>query len=197
MWILSRPLLCCLALGLAAGCATLQEIASLRSVNFELDRVAGLRLAGVEVSRIRSASELNLGDAARIAAAVASRELPLAFDLHLRAENPAGNRVTARLVQMRWTLYLEGVETISGLIDREYAFPPGQPIDLPIEIALDLVDFYERSGPDLIDLALNLAGEGGEPKQLTLRAVPTIETALGPIAYPRPITIVSRAIGQQ
>lgn len=180
----------------SAGCATLQQIAALRSVDFQLDRVANVRLAGVDISAVRSSSDLSLPDAARVGAAVAQRDLPLAFRLHLRAENPAENSVTARLVRMQWTLFLEDAETVSGQIDREYELAPGRATDIPLEIELDLFDFYERSGPDLIDLALNLAGAGGAPKQVSVRAVPTITTALGPITYPQPITIVSRTVGR-
>jgi len=178
------------------GCATLQQIAALRSVDFQLDRVANIRLADVNISRIHSYSDLGLADATRVGAAVARRDLPLAFRLHLLAENPPENSVTARLVQMQWTLFLEDTETVSGEIEQEYELPPGHPTDIPVDVELDLFDFFERSGPDLIDLALNLAGAGGAPKQVSVRAVPTINTALGPITYPQPITIVTRTVGR-
>ena len=179
-----------------SGCATLQQIAALRSVEFQLDRVADVRLAGVNVSGIRSYSDLGLSDATRVGSAVARGELPLAFRLHVLAENPAEQAVTARLVRMQWTLFLEDTETVSGEIEQEYELPPGRPTDIPVDIELDLFDFFERSGPDLVELALNLAGAGGAPKQITVRAVPTINTVLGPISYPGPITIVSRTVGR-
>jgi hypothetical protein len=178
-----------------AGCATLQQIAALRSVDFQIDRVADVSLAGVNISGIRSYSDLGLSDAARVGSGVARGELPLAFRLHLLAENPAENSVTARLVRMRWTLFLEDTETVSGEIEQEYELPPGRPTDIPVQVELDLFDFFERSGPDLVDLALNLAGAGGAPKQVSVRASPTINTALGPITYPQPITIVSATMG--
>lgn len=153
-------------------------------------------MAGVDLSHVRTYSDLSLSDGARVAAALAAQELPLSFRLHLLAENPAGNSVTARLVRLQWTLFLENTETISGQIEREYALPPGQPTDIPLDISLDLFDFYERSGEDLVELALNLAGAGGTPKQVAIRAVPTINTALGPITYPQPITIVAASVGR-
>jgi hypothetical protein len=47
-----------------------------------------------------------------------------------------------------------------------------------------------------VNLALSLSGRGGAPTEVTLRATPTIETALGPIRYPRPITIVTATTGR-
>jgi len=183
--------------GATVSCATLQQIAALRSVDFQLDRVADARVAGIDVSRVSSYSDLSLFDAARVGAAIARRELPLAFRLHVRAENPADNPVTARLVRMQWTLFLEDTETISGLIDQEFELPPGRPMNIPVDVSLDLFDFFERSGPDLFNLALNLMGVGAEPSKVALRAVPTVNTALGPISYPQPITIVDRTVGER
>jgi hypothetical protein len=194
--MLSRCCVLILAAAAVAGCTTIREISALRSVAFRLDHVAELRIAGIDVSRVQKSSELSLVDAARVATAVARQELPLSFRLHVVARNPESNAVTARLVRMRWTLFLEDTETISGQLEREYALLPGQATDIPIDVSLDLLDFYERSGQDLIELALNLAGAGGEPKRVAIRAVPTIDTPLGAISYPRPITIVAGSVGR-
>jgi hypothetical protein len=185
-----------LGAALPAGCATLQQITALRQVDFAIDRVSEVRLAGIDLTGRRSYGDLSLSEGAALVAALSRREVPLAFTLHLRAENPADNRVAARLIRMRWTMLLEDHETVSGTVEREYVFPPGEPQDLPIAVELNLAEFFERNARDLFELALNLAGQGGAPKNVTLRAVPTIQTALGPMQYPQPITIVSREIGR-
>jgi hypothetical protein len=185
-----------LAVGLAAaGCATLQQIAALRQVDFAIDHVANTRLAGVSLDRIRDPQALGALDVARIAAALAAGRMPLAIEVHLSGLNPAENNVAARLVQLDWTLLLDERETITGVLDREFVFQPGVPTDVPIEIQLDLADFFAHNAQDMIDLALAVAGAGGEPKRIALLATPTIQTALGPIRYPQPIRIVSRTVG--
>ncbi len=181
---------------ITTGCATLQQITALRQVHFTIDRVSEVRLAGIDLRSRQSYRDLSVAQAATLANALARRDLPLAFNLHLRAENPDGNPVSARLIRLRWTLLLEDRETVSGAVEREYVFPPGEPQHVPIAIALNLSEFFERNARDLVELALNLSGQGGSPKKITLRAVPTIETALGPIQYPRPITIVSSEVGR-
>ena len=180
----------------AAGCATLQQIAALRNVDFSVDRLTDVRLAGIDLARVRSYSDLGMVDAGRLALAVSEGTLPLEFQLHLTAENPADNSVDARLVRMDWTLLLQGRETLSGVFANEMLLPRGQPTNVPIMIGLDLLDFFQGSARDLVNLALSLSGTGGAPTDVTLRATPTIETALGPIRYPRPITIVSRSVGE-
>jgi len=179
-----------------SGCATLQQLVALRDVDFDIDRVSDVRLAGVDLTNVRSYRDLGVADVGRLTLAVSRGEMPMDFRLHLTATNPADNSADARLVRMDWTLLLQQRETISGVFADETLLRRGQPTDVPIAMSLDLVDFFEGSAQDLVELALSLAGQGGAPKEVTLRATPSVDTSLGPISYPRPITIVSREIGE-
>lgn len=187
-----------LVLGIAlslSACTTIRGVAALGRVDFSLDRVGDLRLAGVPLDRIRSYQDLSVGEIAQLGVAVARNDVPLDFLLHVRAENPADNTVTAQLMRLDWTLLLQNRETISGSVDTTYALPPGVPQDVPVAMHVDLTEFFGGSAKDLVELALNLAGQGGEPKEITLRGTPTIDTPLGPIRYPEPLTIASRRVG--
>jgi hypothetical protein len=177
------------------SCATLQQMAALRNVEFSLDRVTNLRLAGIDLGRITSFDDLGLADAGRLALAVSQKRLPLDLDVHLLAENPSGNTTDARLIRMDWTLLLQDRETLAGVFDGNVVLPPGQPTDVPIQISMNLVDFFEGSVQDLVELALSFTGQGGAPKNIAVRATPVIDTPLGPMRYPSPITIVSREVG--
>jgi hypothetical protein len=191
----------CLAVGVfllstTVGCATLQQLTALRNVDFALDRVSDLRLSGIDLGGIRSFDDLSVVDAGRLVLALSQNELPMDFRLHLLAENPAENTTEARLVRMDWTLLLQDRETLSGVLENEILLPPGEPTDVPLTISLNLMEFFEGSAQDLFELALSIADQGGTPKQIALRATPTIQTPLGPMQYPRPITILSREVGQ-
>jgi hypothetical protein len=178
-----------------AACATMRGLLALRQVDFEVDRVATVRLAGVALDRVRSVDDVSLQDAARVAVAVARRQVPLSFDVHLLGRNPAENQTTARLVRLRWTLDLNGRPTVSGTLDTVYTFPPGETTDVRVPVALDLWQFFQGSAADALELAQGLAGLGSRRTEVALRAVPTIETPLGPIQYPGEITIVRRTVG--
>jgi hypothetical protein len=171
-------------------------MAALSNVDFSLDRVSDLRLAGIDLGRIDSFDDLGFADATRLALAVSEQNLPLDFRLHLLAENPPENTTDARLIQMDWTLLLQERETLSGVFEGNVLLPPGEPTDVPISVRLNLVDFFEGSAQDLLELALSLSGQGGAPKEVALRATPVVDTPLGPMRYPQPITIVSREVGQ-
>jgi hypothetical protein len=174
------------------GCATLREVAALRQVEFSIDRVADVRLAGVDLTGVGSYDDLGAARVARVGAAVLQKRLPLQFDLHLRALNPAHNAVSARLVGMEWTLLLQDQETIRGSVDGMIMLPPGEPQDIPIAMRVDLLEFFASSTRDLVNLALAATGRNATRTSLALRAVPSIETPLGPLRYPEPITILRR-----
>lgn len=176
-------------------CAALQELQALSKVDFSIDRVAQATLAGVLIDDIRSYDDLNPLDILKVANAIRTRELPMAFTLHLTGENPASNNTQARMVQLDWTLFLNDRETISGIFNDDVVLPPGSPVDIPISMRLDLISFFGDNARDLIDLALAVSGKGGSPQNIRLSAQPTINTPIGPIRYPGKITIVSKTVG--
>ena len=179
----------------STGCATLQQIAALRQVDFSLAGTRNARLAGVDLSRVRSYRDLSAVDIGRIGLAVARKDLPLEFQLDVRGDNPASNNVTATMVRLAWSLYLNDKETISGTLDTTLAFPPGQPTTFPMRMRLNLVQFFDGPAESLVDLAASVAGLSTDPTRISLRGVPTIDTPFGRISYPSPITIASRTVG--
>ena len=178
----------------AAACATARQYLALRQVSFAIDQVAAIRLAGVSLDNVRRPSDLNAIDYGRIAAAALRRQMPLEFDMRLMAENPADNNTSARLTRFAWTLFLNSRETVSGTMDTSYTFPAGVPTPVRLPVRLDLAQFFQGSAADAIDLALGLAGYGTRQTDVELRAVPTIDTPLGPIQYPQPI-VVRKTVG--
>lgn len=173
------------------GCATLQQLAALRSVTFAIDSIVGGRLAGVGLSNVATVGDLGTLDAAKIAASVAGGSLPLEFVVNVSAENPADNSSAAEMVRLEWSLLLDDRETIAGIIDDRVLLPPGEPQVIPVAIQLDLMEFFAGAAPELLGLALRFAGAESDAAEVKLRAVPTVNTPLGPINYPATITIVS------
>lgn len=181
--------------GLLPGCQTLREMAALRSVAFDFGGVGDVRLAGIAVQDVRSINDLGLLDGARIIAAVADKRLPLSFTIGVLGTNPEDNGTTARLIRLDWTLFLEETETISGMVEGPVSLPPGETVNIPVAIQLDLFDFFDRSAGDLVRLAGGLSGLTDESTRIRIRATPTVDTPLGPIRYPEPISIINVRTG--
>lgn len=178
-----------------AGCATLGQLTALRRVDFSIAGVEDGRIAGVELRRIASYNDLDAADVGRIALAVARRDVPFECRVMIRADNPASNRTAATVLRLEWTLLLDDKETIHGGLDTTVTMPPGQTAYIPLPVRVNLREFFDGPARSLVNLAASVAGLSSHPTKIAVRAVPTINTPLGPITYPEPITIVSRTVG--
>jgi hypothetical protein len=179
-----------------AGCATLQQLAALRNVTFSLAGVQDGALACVPLARIASYRDLTIGDIGRLSLAVTRRDVPLDIQINVGATNPADNRATATMARLAWTLLLDDRETVSGVLDTTLALPAGQTVAIPVKVRLDLYEFFGGSAESLLNLAAGLAGLNADPTRIALRATPTINTPLGPMTYPNPITIASGTVSR-
>ncbi|MEO5616711.1 MAG: hypothetical protein ABIS67_02990 [Candidatus Eisenbacteria bacterium] len=172
-----------------AGCTALQEIAALRTVAFDFDRVSNVRLAGVPIGSGTRFSTLSLSDAARLAAAVAVKQVPIELVAHVSAANPAANKVSARMLALDWTFFVEDRQTLAGALDAPVVIAPGTTSDVPLAVRFDLLQLGSGGARDMFDLAVAVAGYGGVKKDLRLELLPTIDTSLGPMRYPAPVVV--------
>lgn len=174
---------------LASGaCATFQQLVALRQVDFALDALTRVELAGVDVTEVRGVGDLSLSEGLRIADQVRAGTLPLALTLRVLADNPSSNG-DARLVRMDWTLFLEDRETVSGRFADELVLPSGASTPFPLSTELDLLEFFDGGADELFALVRSAAGLEDEPPSLALEVLPVVRTALGAIPYDRPIRI--------
>jgi len=174
---------------LVPGCTALQELAALRTVTFAFANVSDVRVAGIRIGAQSSYSSLGITDAARLGAAIVANEVPLEFIAHVSATNPPENTVSARMVDLGWTLFIEDRQELAGQLGGAVAIAPGATADVPLSVRLDLLRLGSGGARDLFDLAMAIAGYGTLQKDLRLELVPTIETSIGPIRYPSPVVV--------
>jgi len=178
-----------LLIGSVVGCATAKEIIALRQVDFRFDRLSGARVAGISLDRIHSYDDVTPVDLARLTIAVASKDVPLDVTVHLSGLNPAANSTTARLVAMDWVYLVDDRDIVSGRLTEAFTFVPGEPRDVPIPVTFNLARAFDGDGAALLNTALALVGQRTSTHKVSLRISPTVDTSLGPIRYPTPITI--------
>ena len=116
-----------------AGCSGLQQLAQLKNVKFELDRISQVDLAGLDLSTRQSVRDLNAVELLRLTRAYATKQIPLSFTLHVSALNPAESPIQARLAQMDWALFIQNRQAVTGLFDKVVLMPPGERVDIPIQ----------------------------------------------------------------
>lgn len=185
------------------SCKTLNQFAdslnNLQRLEFKLDNVNNFRLAGVNLSNIKSVSDLSLMDGIKLTKAFADKKLPAQFVLNVDAKNPndgkgGSKQSTATLSSFDWKLYIDDKETIAGDINKEFVIPgTGSSETIPLVMNIDLYEFFGNRGyEDIINLALAIGGQSGSASRLKLDARPTVKTPIGNINYPNRITIVDK-----
>jgi hypothetical protein len=187
------------------GCsAAIDAFTNLQRLQFKLGAVNNFNLAGINIGRIRTISDFSIIDGAKLLSAFTSGKFPASFTLNVLAKNPndgtgGTKKTSAVLKSLAWRLFLDDKETINGNISRNIEIPGvGQETTIPVDISLDLYQFFKDQGYDhIVNLALALGGVSGSSARIKLKATPTVDTFLGPIKYPGEITIVDKEFRSQ
>lgn len=188
LYLLLRPIVALSLAILLSGCAALQSVAALSQVRFALDGVSSVRLAGVDMTEVRELGDLSALDALRLGQSLANRRAPVELILDVAGDNPEDNP-EARLVGLDWTFFLEDQERVSGGLPSPITLPTGQRTTIPLQVNFDLVDLADEGLRDVIELTAALAGLTDRRPDVRLEALPTVETRIGPLQYPRPLVL--------
>lgn len=184
------------------GCALLQNISSMKEVQFRIGSVSGVSIGGVNVRGKSKVTDFSVSETIALANKVASKSLPLSITVNLEARNPnesvQGNGISmngiATLRSMEWRLLIDGVPTISGIIQGPITLPAGgETVIIPITTEFNLFSVFEERGyAGMAKLAFALANPGSTNVSVTVDAKPVIETFFGNMTYPDRITIIEK-----
>ncbi|HNS16746.1 MAG TPA: hypothetical protein PKH94_10465 [Bacteroidales bacterium] len=168
------------------------QMATLAKCDFRLKSVQQLTLAGVNIQEIKSISDLGLIDAGIITAALAGGQLPLNFTLNIEAKNP--NDQLAAMNRLDWILFIDDIEMLQGVMSEKIQIPGNGGVSvIPLKMNMDLKKVLSgKSAETIINFGFNLAGLGGEPTRITVKAKPTIMVGSREIVYPGYISITTR-----
>lgn len=167
------------------------QINNLTKCDFRLESVQQLNLAGINVQNVKSISDLNMFDAAKIASAVGSQQFPLDFTLNIEAKNP--NTSAAGMTKIDWILLIDDIEMTRGVQDKQVTIPANNGVAIiPMQMHVDLQKALSGKSADAaINFAMNLAGTGNKPTRFTLQMKPTVTVGGFPITYPGYLNVKS------
>jgi len=174
-----------------ASCAQIKQFTNLLSCDFRVVNVEDISMAGINVQKINSYTDLSFSDAAKLLAAVSSGSLPLTMTVNIEAKNP--NAQMAALNKLDWILLIDDIQMASGSTTKRVEVPPNNGTGIfPIQVTSDLTQSLSgQSGKNMINFGLNLAGYGDHPTRITVKAKPTIMIGSTPVEYPGYINIKS------
>jgi hypothetical protein len=169
------------------GCAVLQQytqMATFAKCEFRLASVDSTQLAGIPIQGVAQISDLGFMNLAKLQGLFSGGALPLQFTVNIEAKNP--NSSSAAMNKMAWILYVDDNEWTSGLLKQRVEIPArGGVGTVPLSISVDLNQLLSGKAFDsIINLALNIAGEGTKPTRVSLKMKPSILIGDQEIQYP-------------
>ena len=180
------------------SCSIFKQITNISRLKFKLNGISGFTISGINLSAKSSIRDFNVFDSAQLLNSFTKGSLPVSFVLNIEAHNPNDGggypRQDLDIVDFKWRLIIDDVETLSGNIVRPISVPgTGETTIFPITIELDLYKFFRERGFDnVINLALAIGGKNPNLSKIVLKAQPTIQTPLGKIQYPNEIDIIDK-----
>jgi LEA14-like dessication related protein len=171
------------------SCNFLKEISTLGKCEFRLATLEDPEMAGVDVSQIRSFTDLSLVDMGMISASFLKGALPLSYTLNVEVRNP--NPAMAALNGLEYLAFIDDVEVASGQLDRRIEIPAnGGVTTIPLRLSTDLMDIMKKdSRQALVNFGLNLADAGNRPTRVSIKVKPTILVGAIEINYPGYFTV--------
>ena len=153
--------------------------------------VNNIRLAGIDIQNVRSFSDLNFGQAAKITSGYLSGNLPLTFRLNVQARNP--NTQLAALNKLDWIAQFDNTEMVNGTVEERVAIEPnGGTASIPVNASCNLKEVLSKlQKENLLNSGFELADDKSLPKRLSLRLKPSITVGKKgkSIPYPGYITV--------
>ena len=170
------------------SCDVLKQMITFTKCEFKMNSLTNASLANVQIQTKKSFTDLNFTDAANITKSLVSGKLPLSFDLNIEVKNP--NQSAASMQKMEWKAFLDDIEIAAGVMDQQVAIQPGASQVIPLRVAVDLKQIFNKETKDaLINLGFNLADAGGYPTRVKLDIKPTIYVGSFALAYPGYFTL--------
>lgn len=176
-------------IALNTSCRSIRQGKALSKCEFRLESLENIRLANVQIDKVKSITDLNLLDAGKITLAFArNSSLPMDMVVNIEVKNP--NSKTAGLNELKWILYIDDVQMAEGESIQRFEVPPNGSNILPLNVNLDLKKAFKgKSRSALLRFAFNMAGFGKTASRVKVRAKPSFKVLGGTIRYPGYIKI--------
>ena len=171
------------------SCNFLKEISALGKCEFRVTTLEDPAIAGVDVSQIRSFTDLSFFDMGIISSSILTGDLPLSFTLNVEVRNP--NPAQAALNSLEYLAFIDDVEVASGQLDQRIEIPANGGVStIPLKLQTDLIEILKKdSRQALVNFGLNLADAGQRPTRVSMKVKPTILVGAMEINYPGYFTL--------
>ncbi len=175
-----------LIIGTFVSCSITDQITQAKQLSrcdFVIMGVQEVHLAGIPLNEGMKRNDLNAGQMIQLAAAIFSVNMPLDFDILLKATNP--NDKDAALNKLDYQVLLDDNQLISGSITERIFIPAHDTIIIKIPVNAELFEVLSgKSGDAVVNLGFRLSGQKSNKGIIEIKIKPSIKVGLKDISYP-------------
>jgi LEA14-like dessication related protein len=160
-----------------------QEMQMLSKCLFRIHTVSDIQLAGVNVSKIQSLSDVSPLDVLQITNALLNNQLPLNFKINLQVKNP--NKQPASLNSLEWIVFIDDMQMLDGVINERFVVNASESSTLPVQVGFNLAEVLQGERRDkILNFGLGLADGSGSTKRVMIKLKPSVMVGQSSIMYP-------------
>ncbi len=160
-----------------SGCG-LAQLINLINCKFNLANITNIKWAGINLSNIKSISDLSFADLQKAAVAIKNKDFKVGCDVNVNAKNETAN--PAKLCAYDYDLFLDGNSIAQGSsADKTTVINPQSTTLIPVPLMVDLLGII-KSGEtkSVVNFAKNLLDYGdGTESNVKVKFTPYISPA--------------------
>ena len=163
----------------AGGCG-LAQLINLINCKFSLANISDITWAGINMSNIKSVSDLQWGDLQKAYQAIKNKDFRIGCNVNVNAKNETTK--PAKLCAYDYDLYLEGSSIAQGSSTAQTTLiNPQSTALIHVPLSVDLVKIFTNGDTkNVINFARNLMDYGnGTPSNVSVKFTPYINTKEG------------------
>ena len=163
----------------AGGCG-LAQLINLINCKFSLANISDITWAGINLSNIKSVSDLQWSDLQKALQAIKNKDFKIGCNVNVNAKNDTEK--PAKLCAFDYDLLLEGSSIAQGSsAERTTIINPQTTTRIPVPLSMDLVSIFRNGDTkNVINLARNLTDYGnGQESNVKVKFTPYINTVNG------------------
>lgn len=173
---------------LMVACTSMNELVAFSKCDFNFKSVTDVRLANLDVSRLRNYSEMSPIDAIQLVSALGSGKLNLDLTVNVNARN--NNPTKASLSGFDYILWIDDVQMLDGSMEQQFDIQPGASVNMPMRFSIDLWKVLRSESRDkILNFGFGLATKNADVSRVKLSLKPYLRVGDTVTKFPSYITI--------
>jgi LEA14-like dessication related protein len=176
-------LFCILFISILMQCASILQMKKLKNCEFRLERIEGMNIDGVEMSKIHSINDLGIANITKILGDLSNGSLISQFSIIIKVNNP--NESMAAMEKFEYLIFLDDKQVIAGSSMDRVEIPANMTIEFPLSAKMNLSELLKQNSiTALMDLANTLNKENTIAKRVKIKVKPSIRVGKKLLKYP-------------